>query len=260
MSSVEFGITFGKKTFNVTLEKERTLGDLRKEIYLVTGVEPSQQKLMGLVPAGKNLREISDDTPLGNGLVKGQTWKRPRQKIIMFGASEKELNKQRDEEQEAIKKTQAIRDQFELMETEERRLDEEEDEKFAVATKRKMDRQYQSEVKQNISRIKSFEESLTAGFLGIPFAGFGGEAFAATSSTYDSPASQIIPPFNLPFRMKMLTTLGFRVARVTWTQKFRRRFMHILALCRRTTAGFSIFPQKVNNIRLGHFIDAIILF
>lgn len=197
-SSVEFGVTFGKKTFKLTLEKERTLGDLRKEIYLVTGVEPSQQKLMGLVPAGKNLREISDDTPLGNGLVKGQTWKRPRQKIIMFGASEKELSKQRDEEQEAIKKTQAIRDQFELMETEERRLDEEENNKFAAATERKMNRQYQSEVERNISRIKSFEESLTAGFLGIPFTGFGGEAFTATSSTYDSPAPQNMPPVQSP--------------------------------------------------------------
>lgn len=189
MATVEFGVTFGKKNFRISLGKERTLGDLRQEIFKITGVEPSQQKLMGLIPAGKNIREISDDTPLGNGLVKGQTWKKPRQKIIVFGVPEKELVKQMDEEQKAIEKTQALREQFDAIDAYDEML-EEKSKKREIAIEREREKLYLSEFERSVKKVREFEENLTSGFLGVSLPGFGNDTF---TPTYTTPQTTVPP-------------------------------------------------------------------
>ena len=123
--TIVFAITYGKQSFSITIRKDKTLGDLREEIYKATGVEPAQQKLTGLVPAGHNARKINDETPLGDGLVKGQKWKRPKQRVAMFGVAEKVLSKQMNEEKEAMKRTQEIREGLKAADAQDRKMEEE---------------------------------------------------------------------------------------------------------------------------------------
>lgn len=165
--TITFAITYGKQNFTITMGKEKTLGDLKQEIYRVTGVEPAQQKLTGLVPAGHNLRKISDATPLGDGLVKGQKWRRPKQRMVMFGMPERVLSKQISEEQEALRKTQEIRESLEAADAHDKAL-EEESARIAAATKKAEDEAYRKIVEQHVKRVKTLEESLTSGFLGAP--------------------------------------------------------------------------------------------
>lgn len=174
MTTVDFGITFNKKSFRVTLGKEKTLGDLKNEIHRVTGVGPANQKLMGLVPAGKSLRDISDGTPLGDGLVSGQKWKKPRHKIVLFEASEEEIAKRRDEEQKIIQKTQALREELELNDAREKKI-EEKHQRFLADAKREIDQFSDNDSGHSPKRMRIVEVGggLGSGLLGDPLPGFG---------------------------------------------------------------------------------------
>ena len=133
--TIVFAITYGKQSFSITIGKDKTLGDLREEIYKATGVELAQQKLTGLVPAGHNVWKINDETPLGDGLVKRQKWKRPKQMVAMFGVAEKVLSKQMNEEKEAMKRTQEIREGLKAADAQDRKM-EEESARVAAAVKK----------------------------------------------------------------------------------------------------------------------------
>lgn len=172
MTTVDFGITFGKKSFKVTLGKEKTLRDLKNEIHRVTGVGPAQQKLVGLLPPGKNIRDISDDTPLGDGLVMGQKWKKPRHKVVLFEESEEEIAKRRDEEQKVIQKTQALRDSFEVAEAREKAAEEEYRRRLAQML-RESGEFYRYDSELSLKKMRTFDDGLPSGFMGDPLPGFG---------------------------------------------------------------------------------------